>query len=62
MFNQIELQQLRELLNRVDLKGNEAVAVANLQRKILMQLSLDETTVKREAEKLDKKIDETAKK
>ncbi len=37
-FNQQELKDLLTLLNRVDLKGNEAVPIAMLMQKIASQI------------------------
>ena len=54
MFNENELKALQVLLQRVDLKGSEASIVAQIQFKI--QRMLEEP--KKEADKLDKGIDE----
>jgi hypothetical protein len=55
MFNENELKALQVLLQRVDLKGSEASIVAQIQFKL--QRMLEEP--KKEADKLDKGIDET---
>lgn len=55
MFNENELKALQVLLQRVDLKGSEAGIVAQIQFKI--QRMLEEP--KKEADKLDKGIDES---
>ena len=57
MFNENELKALQVLLQRVDLKGSEAGIVAQIQFKI--QRMLEEP--KKEADKLDKGIDEADK-
>jgi len=57
MFNENELKALQVLLQRVDLKGSEAGIVAQIQFKI--QRMIEEP--QKEAEKLDKAIDETKK-
>ena len=54
MFNENELKALQVFLQRVDLKGSEAGIVAQIQFKI--QRMLEEP--KKEADKLDKAIDE----
>ena len=54
MFSENELKALQVLLQRVDLKGSEASIVAQIQFKI--QRMLEEP--KKEADKLDKGIDE----
>ena len=54
MFNENELKALQVLLQRVDLKGSEAGIVAQIQFKL--QRMLEEP--KKEADKLDKAIDE----
>lgn len=54
MFNENELKAIQVLLQRVDLKGSEAGIVAQIQFKL--QRMLEEP--KKEAEKLDKGIDE----
>jgi len=55
MFNENELKALQVLLQRVDLKGSEAGIVAQIQFKI--QRMIEEP--KKEADKLDKGIDES---
>ena len=57
MFSENELKALQVLLQRVDLKGSEAGIVAQIQFKI--QRMIEEP--QKEAEKLDKAIDETKK-
>jgi len=42
MLEQNELQAIAQLLQRVDLKGSEAITVANLQVKISQLLQLKE--------------------
>ena len=55
MFGENELKALQVFLQRVDLKGSEAGIVAQIQFKI--QRMLEEP--KKEADKLDKGIDES---
>ena len=57
MLSNDELKALQVLLQRVDLKGSEAGIVAQIQFKI--QRMIEEP--QKEAEKLDKAIDETKK-
>ena len=57
MFSENELKALQVLLQRVDLKGSEAGIVAQIQFKL--QRMLEEP--KKEADKLDKGIDEADK-
>jgi len=54
MFSENELKALQVLLQRVDLKGSEASIVAQIQFKL--QRMIEEP--KKEADKLDKGIDE----